>query len=294
MTADLLVPPAPNPIPAELTPVAHYQLPDDSGGVYYQNKRQGDTTPMAHLMFPDDSGGMYYRESTGDYAPPPSPNPQANTEPVPLTISDTDHIRSVLISAAIWRRITRAGGLQPDQPTHTHFPNVFTTEQLRALNLPTRERFPEGQRVTLAGRGFHRYRDHAATLTAYHADPRTWIFEQADRHIAWLAAVTRYLTTLSHSPCNVIAAVYDSVTTDRPSAYHWDAWYSAIVQFDGAKQWSIGPDAKQVTTRPGDVLLIPEGLAHAVTTPTDPGHSRHLVFDIHTKPYGQPARPVLS
>jgi hypothetical protein len=57
------------------------------------------------------------------------------------------------------------------------------------------------------------------------------------------------------------------------------------VQITGAKDWLIwdttpgsthGPAA--VTTRAGDILLIPRHLPHLVSTPAEPGHSTHLAF----------------
>lgn len=160
------------------------------------------------------------------------------------------------------------------------FPGAFTPEWLSGLDLPTREHCPDGQAVSLAGDGFTSHGDRAELLADYETAPRTWVFERVDESIGWLNRAASYLTRLSASPFVVSAAVYDSRASDRPSAAHWDQWYSAVVQVEGAKVWRIGADWCRVTTRPGDVLLMPEGLVHAVSTPADPGLSRHLVFDI--------------
>jgi len=56
----------------------------------------------------------------------------------------------------------------------------------------------------------------------------------------------------------------------------------------GAKDWltgeclldGTGVPARAVTTRAGDILLLPKNLPHAVTTPADLGHSVHLAFAI--------------
>jgi hypothetical protein len=60
------------------------------------------------------------------------------------------------------------------------------------------------------------------------------------------------------------------------------------VQIAGAKDWLIwdtppGPahGPATVTTRAGDILLIPKHLPHLVSTPADPGHSTHLAFALH-------------
>lgn len=316
MTADLLMPPAPmqvhrtvnengdtyyfesddgkpeyapinTPAP-ELTPQTHYLLPDGDGGVEYGSFTDDSANPAPQLApaathwFDRDSQGElhYVKSSNYDTSAPATADTLTRPGRPPLACTDHDRTQGTLFIAALWPCILAAGGPRPAHLAHHHFPNTYHPRELATLELPSRTHIPNGQRVTLAAEGFDRYPDHTATRDAYAEDPRTWIFEEADAHIPWLNAAAAHLTALTQGPHEVIAAVYDSITTDRPSSPHWDAWYSAIVQFDGAKQWSIGPDAHQVTTRPGDVLLIPEGLTHAVTTPTEPGHSRHLVFDI--------------
>lgn len=68
-------------------------------------------------------------------------------------------------------------------------------------------------------------------------------------------------------------------------------WYSAIVHLTGAKDWTLGHGVmddtgptRTLTTTAGDILLIPQGLAHDVSTPADPGHSRHLQFTLCRPP----------
>ena len=199
-------------------------------------------------------------------------------------VTDEDRSRAAQFNAHLWEYIIRAGGPRPATQAHHHFPAAFPVRWLAILDLPSRTSIPKGQAVTLTGPGFTRYPDHSAMLADYQANPRTWVFERVNWSIPWLNYAARYLTEMTASRYDVLAAVYDSRATDRPSDPHIDAWYSAIIQIDGAKQWILGPDRQQVTTLPGDILCIPEGLAHAVGTPDDPGHSRHLVFDlaIHT------------
>lgn len=93
---------------------------------------------------------------------------------------------------------------------------------------------------------------------------------------------------------NVVATVFQSHVGDESLATHEDAWYGAIVQVSGTKQWWTGdvPEggtrpAQQVITRAGDILLLPKGLPHAATTPMEPGHSVHLAFAINRDDRGQ-------
>ena len=112
----------------------------------------------------------------------------------------------------------------------------------------------------------------------------------------WPAIAARHLGRLARCPIDVRCSVFTSATADEGLGPHWDSWYGAIVQLSGAKQWTIsqpppaqhsGEDA-QVTTRAGDILLIPKYLPHAVTTPRDPGHSAHLAFTIDRDPAPRP------
>ena len=290
----------PNTPAPDLTPLAHLLMPNDDGTFDYHDTgypvtsptgeteyaqdhdRQTipDTAPLnIHVADYDSSGGMAYYNSANDR---PRTSPAAHR--TPLITTNAERIRGTLVAAALWRRITQTGGPRPAHHTHSHFPRALAPAEVATLDVPSRTHIPEGQSVTLAGRGFERYGDHTATLAAYRQLPRTWIFERANETVAWINTTAAHLTALSQGPHPVIAAVYDSHAADQPSAPHYDTWYSAIIQIHGAKQWSIGPNGHQITTQPGDILLIPEGLAHAVTTPTDPGHSTHLVFDIGIHP----------
>jgi len=131
------------------------------------------------------------------------------------------------------------------------FARLSDPEWLAGLRLPTREEIPEGQGVALADGKFTRP-DRAALAAQYRARPRTWIFERASHTVPWLSLTAADLGTLSESRLEVLAAVFGSRAADHA---------------------------------PGDVLLIPENLAHATATPADPGHSRHLAIGLcrHTE-----------
>ena len=208
-------------------------------------------------------------------------------QPVILPATSNEQNHAALFTASVWQAITQAGGPRPSTPAHTHVRGLFDPAWLARLTTPTREVIPEGLSVTLGGGGFERYPDHAAMLAAYMHRPRTWIFERTHHAIPWISLAAAYLGRLSASPLEVLATVFDSRPHEHAPGPHTDQWYSVIVQFDGAKHWTIGtgPEHQQLTTEPGDLLLIPEGLAHATTTPLTPGYSRHLTIGLcrHTQ-----------
>jgi hypothetical protein len=203
-------------------------------------------------------------------------------QPVILAATSAEQNYAALFAATVWQAITEAGGPRPLTRAHAHLPRVFDPAWLARLSTPTRDVIPEGLSVTLGGAEFERYPDQAAMLAAYRQRPRTWVFENSHHAIPWLSLAAAYLGKLSASRIEVVAAVFDSRPHEQAPDAHTDEWYSVVVQFDGAKNWTIGtgPHAQQLTTEPGDVLLIPEALAHATTTPADPGYSRHVAFTL--------------
>lgn len=201
------------------------------------------------------------------------------SQPVVVPATSEEQTQAALFTASLWQHITRAGGPRPTRPECTLVRGAFTAEWLADLTLPSREHIPEGQNVTLANGGFVRYDDRNTLADAYQQEPRTWIFERAHHVIPWLNLAAQYLGKLSSSPLEVLAAVFDSRHQDDAPHAHTDEWYSAIVQVAGAKTWTAA-NAQRLTTEPGDVLLIPEGVVHAAATPPEPGASRHIVFGL--------------
>jgi hypothetical protein len=189
-------------------------------------------------------------------------------------------------TGTLWAAIRSGDGPRPTHHELRHYPGAFDPAWLAALPLPTIETRPPAQQVALVRyREYDRYINADALKQAHRARPRTRSFENVQRNSDWLFLVSRHLTRLSHSERDVIAALYESDTDDETLGPHWDMWYSAIVHVQGAKQWHIGPGAmdgtgptRQLATNAGDILLIPQELAHAVATPPEPGHSRHLQF----------------
>ena len=137
---------------------------------------------------------------------------------------------------------------------------------------------------------FDRHLDGLALRDAYAARPRTRVYENLDRDSerAWYSLAARHLGRLSRSELQVVCSVFESSHGDESLGGHWDAWYGAIVQMNGAKAWEIGESllggtrqaTRELITQAGDILLLPKGLPHAVRTPEDPGHSIHLAFAI--------------
>lgn len=280
-------------VPVVATSGHHYSWDADEHLSYVGGHAEGQEgvsgvdpalVPYAHWWDTENGHTSYSKKAA---VPPgadvggPIPVPLGEVHaPVRLRAGSADQARAALFTAALWGCVQRAGGPRPAHGDHGVFPGVFSPDWLAEFELPTRQIRPVGQGVALGGDGFSRFESEAALLAGYGDRPRTWVFERVQESVPWLNLAAGYLTTLSESKVGVGVAVYDSHAVDQPSAAHWDQWYSAVVQVEGAKVWRIGADGCRVTTRPGDVLLMPEGLVHAVSTPVDPGYSRHLVFNI--------------
>jgi len=189
-------------------------------------------------------------------------------------------------TGTLWAAIRGGDGPRPTHHELRHYPDAYDPAWLATLPLPTTEERPPTQQVALVRyREYDRYINGDALREAHRARPRTRSFENVQRNSEWLFLVSRHLTRLSESERDVIAALYESDTGDETLGAHWDMWYSAIVHVQGAKQWRIGHGmmdgagpVQHLVTKAGDVLLIPQELAHAVATPEEPGHSRHLQF----------------
>jgi hypothetical protein len=93
--------------------------------------------------------------------------------------------------------------------------------------------------------------------------------------------------------------VYESAHGDQELGCHRDHWLGVAVQAAGAKDWQAGGGldgipgggVQRVAMRPGDVLVVPRGLPHLVTTPAVPGRSVHLALSLYRDPLPGPAAP---
>jgi hypothetical protein len=198
------------------------------------------------------------------------------------------------ITGPLWAAITAGGGLAATG--WACYPGAYDLCWLASLPLPAGPRQPPGQPAALLDRRdtFERHDQPVALAAAYAARPRSIVYEDighADPD-AWHALAATMLGRLSATPVTVACSAFASRHGDESLPGHWDAWYGAIIHISGTKDWAIGPGVldpaapppDHVTTRAGDILLLPRGLPHAVTTPRRPGHSLHLNFALHRDP----------
>jgi hypothetical protein len=200
-------------------------------------------------------------------------------------------ITAAQVTGPLWAAITAAGGLAATG--HACYPRAYNPRWLAGLPLPVGPRQASGQPAALLdGRDvFERHHDPAALAAAYAARRRSVVYEHIGHAApaAWHALTAGLLGRLSATPISVACSAFASRHGDESLPAHWDAWYGAVIQVDGAKDWLIGPGLldlagpppDRVTTRAGDILLLPRGLPHAVTTPPRPGRSLHLNFALH-------------
>lgn len=193
------------------------------------------------------------------------------------------------ITGALWGAVTATGVISAGD--WRHYPGAADPALLASLPLPA----PGDQPVALTdgtGREFQRVRDPRLLDFARGWWPRTLAWEDIGHGDPghWAALACSHLARLSGSALPVICTAYASAHGDETMGAHRDAWYGAVIQVAGAKDWLIGdgvlgpglgPDAR-ITASPGDILLLPKGTPHAVTTPQDPGWSVHLAFAIRT------------
>ena len=194
------------------------------------------------------------------------------------------------LAGALWEAVRFSGGVSTR--TYRHFPGALDPAWLATLPLPCgKGRLPRGQPAALIDgthREFERHIETATLLTAYRHRPRTRLYEDIGfSDDGWAGLAARHLTRLSGSPLRVLCSVYESAHGDETFGAHGDAWFGAVVQVAGTKEWQIGEEpldagasGVKVTVAAGDVLLVPKSLPHVVTTPADPGWSVHLAFAI--------------
>jgi Cupin superfamily protein len=167
-------------------------------------------------------------------------------------------------------------------------PGAFDGQWAAGLALPVGDQRGSSQTVALVtGLDTRRETDPAAVALAYQALPRTRVYESIHaRSGGWPALVALHLAGLLRR--RVIAALYESQPGDRTLGAHDDAWWGVIMQMRGAKTWRLWPSwggaPYEITTRAGDVLLLPKGVTHQVSTPSRPGHSVHLVYAVTDEP----------
>ncbi|MEU3602668.1 cupin domain-containing protein [Streptomyces sp. NPDC006798] len=176
-----------------------------------------------------------------------------------------------------------------DNGQPTHLPGLLPPH-FHPLHLPIGDQRSTHQPVAFvddsADSGFRRTASEA-DIEALRRSGTTRVYESLDvRSDGWHSQVSSGLARLLRR--QVTCSVYESRTGDRSLGPHHDDWHGLILQTEGAKTWTLWPEGGpvQIDTRAGDVLIIPWGLLHDVTTPPDPGHSVHVAFAVrhHLKP----------
>lgn len=193
------------------------------------------------------------------------------------------------LTGTLWEAVTFSGGTRTSG--WQHFPAAVGPSLLSSLTVPSSGSLPPGQPAMLVTAEHGTAERHAGTASlqaAYRQRHRTRVLEDIGcGGTGWAGAVASWLTRLSGG-APVTAAVYESECGDETFGPHRDGWLGVVVQAHGAKTWRIGegvldpgaPEAAQVITRPGDVLLLPRAMPHDVSTPADPGHSVHVAFAV--------------
>ncbi|MGP4046840.1 JmjC domain-containing protein [Streptomyces sp. 2A115] len=169
-----------------------------------------------------------------------------------------------------------------------HEKGVFTAEWLAVRPLPTAEATQRGQTIALAdGAGFTRTTSGEGAARGHRERPRTRVYESLHvRSDSWLSLATLQLAGLVRR--DVVCTAYESHAGDLNLGVHDDVWTGVVVQISGAKCWRVWPRAhgspEEIRMEAGDVMVLPHGMKHEVSTPETPGHSLHLVFAATNRP----------
>lgn len=159
--------------------------------------------------------------------------------------------------------------------------NYLPHEVLGDLPLPVGDNRPSTQTVALVnGRQFERTTEAKTLMHRYDQAPRTRVYEGIDvRSPGWYSLVCCQLARLAR--CRVPCSMYESNRADAGLVAHVDAWHGLILQMTGEKCWNLRTidGLTSISTQPGDLLLLSEGVSHSVSTPS---YSVHLVFALIT------------
>lgn len=200
------------------------------------------------------------------------------------------------IAARVLRRIAApvVAAHQDGAGRPQHFPGLLDAQWAAGLPLPLAEQ-PAGQPVTLAdAEGMVRLTDEAEAAAAYAERPRTRILEAVSMRGGWHGAVADRLAAVFER--QVVGALFESRVGDEHFGPHADDWWGLALQLRGAKAWRLWPEGHgcgtplEFTTSAGDLLMLPRGMVHAVSTPGPPdhpgrpGYSVHLAYAVLTGP----------
>ncbi len=200
---------------------------------------------------------------------------------------------AVALASRLWLTVLSTGGPTPSSAAHTHLPRFVNPEELRSLPLPIGGDLQDGQTVALADHGIEMERPETreGLSASYRGKPRTRVYEVVNiRSDGPWSMIALFLGQLAGY--EVDASIYESVARDATLGEHFDDWHGIAIQYDGSKRWALRPDPASEPTyvdmNPGDALVVPRGLLHDLTTPADPGYSRHVSLAIET------SRPPLT
>ncbi|MFC8715275.1 MULTISPECIES: JmjC domain-containing protein [unclassified Streptomyces] len=168
-----------------------------------------------------------------------------------------------------------------------HVKHAFAPQWVESLWLPVDDERPPEQGVALAdGAGFTRVTREDDRVREQQARPRTQVYESIHVHSdGWPRLVTLHLAGMLRR--EVVCTLYQSDAAARTLRPHLDNWFGVIVQMRGTKRWHIWqkqPMPDEIIMHAGDVLLLPKDMKHAVDTPSEPGHSLHMVFAVLDDP----------
>jgi hypothetical protein len=184
----------------------------------------------------------------------------------------------------LWPRVIRNGGPRPLSTSHVHLRQVFDAAWLDALALPIEDDKASTQTVSLVEDiHFTRGKSGHELEEAYRSHPRTRVYEGFNsRSDGWFSIAAMQFAALAR--CRVGCSVYASYAGDKTMGYHIDEWYGVALQMRGAKTWQLKQRLKDkpqtITVEAGDVLLLPRGVFHDVSTPKE---SVHLLFAFITQ-----------
>lgn len=132
-------------------------------------------------------------------------------------------------------------------------------------------------------RAFSRIR--AEALHREMAGGATLVLDQLDRLIPSIGLTARGVSGIAKS--RVQANLYGSLVGAPGFGAHRDSHDVIVVQLEGSKQWTVGDPEReeQLLMHPGDVIYMPEGTRHDVSTPAS--GSLHVTFAIPLPRFGE-------
>lgn len=230
------------------------------------------------------------RESEGGLALEPKTVPSATERGQTGHVASPEQAEEVqvakLIASRLWAATRAEQGPRPSSAgaRPVHLPGLFDPTMLAELRVPIDDQRAASQLVALADQGIDmtRYRDPEAFEAAYAKKARTRVYESVNtRSDGPLSLVALLLSQAAG--CHVVCTFYQSVAGDATMGEHDENWWGVIVQLRGAKRWFVRPDRsaapQDLLLRAGDVLLLPHGTRHDVSTPDA---SLHAMFAILT------------